>query len=82
MRAARERIDAGQQIGARIYNSGPYFGTARPGWNNARITPEQVRAEVDEWAAKGARGFKAKGIRADHLAALIDQAHRHGTGCA
>jgi imidazolonepropionase-like amidohydrolase len=78
MRAARERIDAGKQIGARIYNSGPYFGTARPGWNNAQMTPEQVRADVDEWAAKGAKGFKAKGIRPEHLAALIDQAHRHG----
>ena len=78
MRAARERIDAGKQVGARIYNSGPYFGTARPGWNNAQVTPAQVRAEVDEWAAKGARGFKAKGIRAEHLAALIDQAHKHG----
>jgi imidazolonepropionase-like amidohydrolase len=33
---------------------------------------------VDEWAAKGARGFKAKGIRAEHLQPLIDQAHRHG----
>jgi N-acetylglucosamine-6-phosphate deacetylase len=52
MRAARERIDAGQQIGPRIYNSGPYFGTARPGWNNAQITPERIRADVDEWAAK------------------------------
>jgi imidazolonepropionase-like amidohydrolase len=78
MRAARERIESGKQIGARIYNSGPYFGTARPGWNNAEVTPAQVRADVDEWAAKGARGFKAKGIRAEHLAALIDQAHKHG----
>ncbi|HSC29755.1 MAG TPA: hypothetical protein VLD67_20930, partial [Vicinamibacterales bacterium] len=75
MRAARERIDAGVQIGPRIYNSGPYFGTARPGWSNTEMTPERVRADVDEWAAKGARGFKAKGIRPDHLAALIDQAH-------
>lgn len=78
MRAAREAIDAGRQIGPRIYNSGPYFGTARPGWRNADMTPERVRADVDEWAAKGAHGFKAKGIRAEHLAALIDQAHRHG----
>jgi imidazolonepropionase-like amidohydrolase len=78
MRAARERIDAGAQIGPRIYNSGPYFGTARPGWNNSEMTPERIRADVDEWAAKGARGFKAKGIRPDHLAALIEQAHKHG----
>lgn len=78
MRQARIAIDAGKQIGPRIYNSGPYFGTARPGWSNQTMTPEQVRADVDEWAAKGARGFKAKGIRPDHLAALIDQAHKHG----
>jgi imidazolonepropionase-like amidohydrolase len=78
MRAARARIDAGQQVGPRIYNSGPYFGTARPGWNNAQVTLERVRADVDEWAAKGARGFKAKGIQPDHLSALIDQAHKHG----
>ena len=78
MRAAREQIDAGRQIGARIYNSGPYFGTARPGWNSAAMTDERIRADVDEWAAKGARGFKAKGIRPEQLAPLIDQAHKHG----
>ena len=78
MKTARERIDAGTQIGPRIHNSGPYFGSARPGWNAAEMTPERVRADVDEWAAKGARGFKAKGIRPEQLAALIDQAHKHG----
>ena len=78
MRTARERIDAGEQIGSRIFNSGPYFGTARPGWNADAMTPDRIRAEVDEWAAKGARAFKAKGIRPAQLAALIDQAHRHG----
>lgn len=78
MRQARIAIDNGIQIGPRIYNSGPYFGTARPGWRNQAVTVDQVRADVDEWAAKGARGFKAKGIRPDHLAALIDQAHKHG----
>jgi imidazolonepropionase-like amidohydrolase len=78
MRSAREEIDAGRQVGPRIYNSGPYFGTARPGWNNAEMTPDRIRRDVDEWAAKGARGFKAKGIRLEQLAALIDQAHVHG----
>jgi imidazolonepropionase-like amidohydrolase len=78
MRATRERIDAGRQIGLRIYNSGPYFGAARPGWNAAEMTPERIRAEVDDWAAKGVRGFKAKGIQPAQLAALIDQAHKHG----
>jgi imidazolonepropionase-like amidohydrolase len=78
MMEARKRIDRGQQIGSRILNSGPYFGTARPGWINNAVTPDQVRADVRTWAAQGARGFKAKGIRADHLAALIDEAHRYG----
>src|SRR5262245_28353953 len=78
MKIARERIDAGTQIGPRIYNSGPYYGTARPGWKAAEMTPDRIRADVDEWAAKGARGFKAKGIRPEQLAALIDQTHKHG----
>src|SRR5687768_9796887 len=78
MRAVREQIDGGRRPGPRIYNSGPYYGTARPGWRNPDVTPEQVRRDVDEWAAKGARGFKAKGIRIEHLQPLIEQAHRHG----
>jgi imidazolonepropionase-like amidohydrolase len=78
MRALREAIDSAKRPGPRLYNSGPYYGTARPGWNNAQVTPEQIRKDVDEWAAKGARGFKAKGIRPEHLAPLIDQAHKHG----
>lgn len=78
MQAARERIDAGGQIGPRIYDSGPYFGTARPGWDAAAETPERIRREVDEWAARGVRGFKAKGIQAAQLQALIERAHQHG----
>lgn len=78
MMRARERIDAGQQIGPRIFNSGPYFGSARPGWNNAEETPARIRQEVDFWAAHGVRGFKAKGIHPDQLQALIDEAHLHG----
>lgn len=31
MMEAHKRIDNGQQIGPRIFNSGPYFGSARPG---------------------------------------------------
>jgi imidazolonepropionase-like amidohydrolase len=77
MMEARQRIDAGQQVGPRIYNSGPYFGTARPGWNQA-ATAADIARDVDEWAALGARGFKAKGISPEHLRALIDRAHQHG----
>jgi imidazolonepropionase-like amidohydrolase len=78
MAAARERIDAGIQVGARLHGSGPYFGTARPGWSNAAMTADSIRKEVDYWAARGVRGFKAKGIRPMQLAALIDAAHRRG----
>ena len=77
MRELRLCIDHGHQPGSRLFNSGPYFGTARYDWD-AEATPEDVRREVDEWAAKGARGFKAKGIAPDQLRALILQAHQHG----
>lgn len=76
MEEARKRIDSGQQIGPRIYNSGPYFGTARRGWTP--ISPDSVEQEVDFWAAQGVRGFKAKGIAPEQLRPLIARAHLHG----
>ena len=78
METARRRLERGEQLGARLHGSGPYFGTARPGWQSAAMTPERIRKEVDEWAARGVRGFKAKGIQPAQLFALIDQAHRYG----
>ncbi len=75
--AARIAIDNGERPGPRIMNSGPYFGSARPGWNRD-ATPDQIREEVDYWVSQGAKGFKAKGIGPVHLRALIEQAHRHG----
>jgi N-acetylglucosamine-6-phosphate deacetylase len=77
MMETRKRIDSGQQIGPRLFNSGPYFGTARRGWNQ-NATAEDIYRDVDEWAAKGARGFKAKGISPQHLKPLIERAHMHG----
>lgn len=78
MYTARRRIERGEQIGARIHSSGPYFGTARPSWKAADETAEQIRKEVDEWASRGVKGFKAKGIQPPQLLALIDQAHKYG----
>lgn len=78
MSRARIRIDAGLQTGPRIHNSGPYFGTARPGWRTQAMTPDSVRAEVRYWAGRGVRGFKAKGIQPVQLEALIGEAHRYG----
>ncbi|HEY9515508.1 MAG TPA: amidohydrolase family protein [Gemmatimonadaceae bacterium] len=77
MMETRRRIDRGEQIGARIYNSGPYFGTARRGWDQ-NATTEDIYRDVDKWAALGVRGFKAKGISPRHLRALVERAHLHG----
>lgn len=77
MEETRKRIDSGQQIGPRIYNTGPYFGTARRGWD-PHITADSIDKEVDYWAAQGVRGFKAKGAAPYQLEALIERAHMHG----
>jgi imidazolonepropionase-like amidohydrolase len=77
MRRLRIAIDNGRRPGPRIYNSGPYFGSWRPEWSHT-MTADSLAAEVDYWIAMGARGFKAKGIRAGHLRTLIERAHQHG----
>jgi imidazolonepropionase-like amidohydrolase len=77
MHDLRVRIENGQQPGPRLLNSGPYFGSARPGWNR-EITTQEIYAEVDHWAELGAKGFKAKGVTPEVLKALIERAHFHG----
>lgn len=77
MRELRIAIDGGERIGPRIFNSGPYFGGAREGWDTT-TSAEWIRAEVDRWAALGVRGFKAKRMGPEPLRVLIEQAHRHG----
>ncbi len=77
MRDLRIRIDNDKESGPRLLNSGPYFGTARPGWNRS-ITRDEIYAEVDHWAEAGVKGFKAKGITPDQLKALVERAHLHG----
>jgi imidazolonepropionase-like amidohydrolase len=73
----RRRIDAGEQIGPRLLNSGPYYGTARAGWSHDISDADLVR-DIDGWVERGAKGFKAKGIRARQLRVLIERAHHHG----
>jgi len=77
MMALRIRIDRGLEPGPRLLNSGPYFGTARPGWDR-NISVDSIYAQVDYWAEHGVRGFKAKGIKPYQLRALIERAHQHG----
>lgn len=72
----RLRIQSGEQIGPRLFNSGPYFGRTRPGWT--RLTRDSLHAEVDLWASRGVRGFKAKNADPETLRWLIERAHHHG----
>jgi imidazolonepropionase-like amidohydrolase len=77
MRALQERLKSGQQVGARLHRTGPYFGEARVGWD-PDFTAEDIHRQVDALVAEGVAGFKAKTITAPHLAALIERAHHHG----
>jgi imidazolonepropionase-like amidohydrolase len=93
MYEARRRIDAGEQVGARIFGSGPYWGAGRcdgvPGLEQndmhdtceawpADITEEEIRAEVDYWAERGVKGLKIKQATPEQMRILIDHAHRRG----
>ncbi len=78
MAALRQRVDRGEQPGPRIYNSGPYYGSVRKGWDPDKLTPDSIYAEVDYWVSRGVKGFKAKGIGPVQLRALIERAHQHG----
>jgi len=77
MRALREAIGRGERVGPRLLNSGPYFGAARPGWEEDR-SAESIRQEVHELADQGVAGFKAKNPSREELAALIEAAHARG----
>lgn len=77
MRQLRLSIEAGDQIGPRLFNSGPYFGSAREGWD-PDISSDSIRDEVDYWVSQGVRGFKAKGPSPRTLRTLIERAHHHG----
>lgn len=77
MRALQERLRSGEQVGARLLRSGPYFGSSRVGWDPFFTTAE-VHRQVDALVEEGVVGFKAKTIRAPQLEALIERAHHHG----
>jgi imidazolonepropionase-like amidohydrolase len=87
--AQRDRIDAGESIGPRLFASGPYFGGFRCeynvkiaadeciGWPND-ITEDEIRREVDAWAAQGVISIKIKQATPGEMKILIEQAHRRG----
>ncbi len=74
---ARERSSKNQIVAPRL------FVYVRPGrgWDGGDITtPERARAYV-QWAArKGVDGFKLGSMDPDIMAALIDEAKKHGLG--
>jgi imidazolonepropionase-like amidohydrolase len=85
----RDRVDAGEAIGPRLFASGPYFGGFRCeysvktaeddciAWPND-ISEEEIRAEVDYWAERGVISIKIKQASPGEMKILIEQAHRNG----
>jgi len=87
--AQRDRIDAGESAGPRLFASGPYFGAFRCeynvkvsadeciGWPND-ITEDEIRGEVNAWAEQGVVSIKIKQATPGEMMVLIDQAHKNG----
>ena len=85
----RDRIDAGEAVGPRLFASGPYFGAFRceysiktaaddcPAWPND-ISEEEIRSEVDYWAEQGVISIKIKQASPGEAKILIEQAHENG----
>lgn len=74
--AAKRLINRGEWTGPRFYASGPYFGSARPGWED--FSKEEIYAQVDKWVARGVDGFKTKGGDPATVRHLVERAHQHG----
>lgn len=74
--AAKRLVNSGEWIGSRIWAAGPYFGTARPGWQD--YSKQEIYEQVDKWAAKGVDGFKTKGGDPKTIKYLVERAHQHG----
>jgi imidazolonepropionase-like amidohydrolase len=85
----RDRIDAGESTGPRLFASGPYFGAFRceyniktaaddcVGWPND-ISEDEIRHEVDAWAEQGVVSIKIKQATPGEMKILIEEAHKHG----
>lgn len=77
----KRAIDGGQQVGPRMYVTGPYLNG--PGGNHGVMyevtTPEAARRVTAYWAAEGASWIKVYDrIARAELAAVVDEAHKHG----
>ena len=76
----KRAIEAGAEPGPRIHVTGPYLtGVGGAGYMTQVGSEEDARRVVAYWAEEGATWFKAYTmIRADELAAVIDEAHKRG----
>ncbi|MEE3325828.1 MAG: amidohydrolase family protein [Myxococcota bacterium] len=91
--AHRDKIEAGEAIGPRLFVSGPYFGAFRceyqvevaadecEAWPND-ISEQEIRDEVDKWAQQGAVSIKIKQATPEEARVIIDQAHQNGVTTA
>lgn len=85
----RDRIDAGEAAGPRLFASGPYFGAFRceyaiktaaddcVAWPND-ITEAEIRQEVRHWAGQGVVSIKIKQATPGEMKVLIEEAHEQG----
>ncbi|HEV3038637.1 MAG TPA: amidohydrolase family protein [Candidatus Angelobacter sp.] len=76
--ALRNRIDAGQTAGPRLFLAGEYIEMAPRmfGWMNVVSTAEEARLRVDMWAAQGTTAIKFyAGAHGELMQAAIDEAH-------
>ncbi|NGP89397.1 amidohydrolase family protein [Fodinibius halophilus] len=74
--AAKRLINSGKWTGPRIWASGPYFGRARPDWED--YSKEEIYEQVDHWVSLGVDGFKTKGGDPQTVKHLVNRAHHHG----
>jgi len=91
--AQRDRIEAGDAIGPRLFVSGPYFGAFRceyqvrvaadecAAWPND-ISEQEIRDEVDKWAQQGVISIKIKQATPGEARIIIEQAHKNGMTAA
>jgi len=75
-----EAIQRGEAVGPEVLHTGPYF--TGPGGSPAMINPESIDQVADTvlyWVEQGVSWFKVyRHIKPDMLAAVIDEAHKHG----
>ncbi len=76
----KREIDSGRAVGPTIFVTGPYLTGQRGSRTMAHLSgPEDARRVARYWAEEGVSWLKAyTWISRDELAAVIDEAHKHG----